>query len=47
VTKTVAHLVETLYSANSLHWQQQFIIGEGDEDERQNLRYAEKYNESM
>ena len=51
MTETVVHLVETLYSANSLHWQQQFIISEGDEErkkERKNLRYAEKYyNESM
>jgi hypothetical protein len=36
-------LVETPYSANSLHWQQYFIIGEGDEGERHNLNYAEKY----
>jgi hypothetical protein len=48
VTTTVVHLVEKLYRTNSLHWQQQFIISELDEEERQKLRYAEKYyNESM
>jgi hypothetical protein len=47
VTEPVVHPVETLYSANSLHWQQQLNNGEGDEEERQNLRYVEKYyNES-